>query len=346
MSDKTLRVERYEPGRREEWDKFVVSSKNGTMFHEQSFLAYHEPGKFTDHSLMFRDGGKLVAVMPAAEVEERGRRDLRSHPGASYGGLVLPHGSGVLDALALARALLDYAEEAGFEAVRMRLSESVFHVAPSEELDRALLTTGFGLYCSELSTAVSLPVWWPEVVPDEMLEEEVMRRFQPSARQNVRKARRVGLSVQDADTARLPGLVFGSYWEMLKENLRKHDATPTHTLDDILRLRELLPEMVKLFVARNQSGTLVGGMVVFLCNMSAAHTMYFASMKEAQHLRPLDLTVLHVLKYCAKRGRRHLNFGISTERQGTILNNGLFRFKENFGGGGTLRNTWEWRRGV
>ncbi|MBN8574863.1 MAG: GNAT family N-acetyltransferase, partial [Candidatus Kapabacteria bacterium] len=71
-----------------EWDTFVESSNNGTIFHTRRFLSYHPQGRFHDSSLVIEKNDKLFAVFPAVIIERNGKRILSSHSGASYGGFV------------------------------------------------------------------------------------------------------------------------------------------------------------------------------------------------------------------------------------------------------------------
>src|SRR5690349_11144509 len=85
-----LLVRRFEDVDADAWDRFVDESANGTFMHTRRFLSYHPPQRFHDHSLLFLDESqKLRAVFTAAEVLDKGRRILKSHPGATYGGLVV-----------------------------------------------------------------------------------------------------------------------------------------------------------------------------------------------------------------------------------------------------------------
>ena len=68
----------------DEWDDFVDTSINGTIFQKQKFLQYHINRKFINHSLMFYKKKMLIAVFAASSVGET----LFSHPGASFGGIV------------------------------------------------------------------------------------------------------------------------------------------------------------------------------------------------------------------------------------------------------------------
>ena len=72
-----------------EWDDFVWNANNGTLFHTRKFLEYHPPERFTDHSLCFYDGNKKIALFPAIDYNDNGKRVLISHRGASYGGFVI-----------------------------------------------------------------------------------------------------------------------------------------------------------------------------------------------------------------------------------------------------------------
>ena len=54
----------YTPERKEEWDAFVRTSRNGTFLLLRDYMDYHAD-RFTDCSLMFYREGKLMALLPA-----------------------------------------------------------------------------------------------------------------------------------------------------------------------------------------------------------------------------------------------------------------------------------------
>ena len=70
------------------WDDFIQSSLNGTIFHLRKFLSYHINRKFIDHSLLFIKNNLIISIFPAVEIMENNEKVLYSHPGASYGGFV------------------------------------------------------------------------------------------------------------------------------------------------------------------------------------------------------------------------------------------------------------------
>ncbi|MFA7228629.1 MAG: GNAT family N-acetyltransferase, partial [Melioribacteraceae bacterium] len=69
---------------KEKWDRFVLKSNNGTMFHLQKFFDYHTPGKFRFDHLLFVEKNQIVALLPG-----RLTNGLFESPvGASYGSIV------------------------------------------------------------------------------------------------------------------------------------------------------------------------------------------------------------------------------------------------------------------
>ena len=82
---RTVRVERYSTTDRDEWNRFVRDSKNGTFLLTRDYMDYHAE-RFFDYSLLVRDeDDRLAAILPAHSVAER----LISHGGLTYGGFVM-----------------------------------------------------------------------------------------------------------------------------------------------------------------------------------------------------------------------------------------------------------------
>ena len=69
---------------KEKWDRFVLESNNGTMFHLQKFFDYHNPGKFSFNHLMFVNKNEIVALLPGSIINGM----FESPIGASYGSIV------------------------------------------------------------------------------------------------------------------------------------------------------------------------------------------------------------------------------------------------------------------
>jgi hypothetical protein len=315
----------------ERWDEFVGASLNGTLFQRRRFLAYHPQDRFEDHSLLFCEGARLVGVLPAAVIERKGRRILKSHPGASYGGIVVAHPPGLKRASRMTELLVEWAAELGLDAVEMRLAPRIYCASPCDELEFALRLQRFRELEVELSTCYDVAALGAGDVP----AERILDTFQPACARATRKALAGALEARLCEER----THFDAYWEMLAANLEKHDARPTHSASELYALKQRFPADVQLLGVFLR-GEIVGGVVAFVCNRRAAHVFYFASRPEQQRERPLNLAVLELIRFAARRELRYVNFGISTEAGGTAVNWGLFRFKESFGAGGTLRSYW------
>ena len=319
---KALEIVSYHPDHRQAWDEFVASSTNGTVFHQRQFLAYHPEGRFGDCSMLAFDGKRIVSVMPAAlrQDDELGSIVV-SHPGASYGGPVFSPKASAATVMASLEGFEARARELG-NALQMRLPPHVFHRVPLESLEFALKFRGYAILASELSCAVDLSA----------IDGSVLASVTSMCRRAIKKAQRSDLVCEVSDD-------YAQYWEVLRDNLRQHhDVNPTHSLEEILHLRELLGDAVRLVVAR-RGDRIVAGTVLFRCNAHSAHTFYMASRDEDRDARPLNLVLHDTLELLRDEGLRHLNFGVSTPG-GKSINWGLLRFKESFGGHGVYRDSY------
>ncbi|MCI0457812.1 MAG: hypothetical protein L0Z62_12660, partial [Gemmataceae bacterium] len=121
-------VARYEDRLQPEWDDFVQLSKNGTFLVLRGYMDYHRD-RFADHSLMVRDEGKLLAVLPA---HAEGTA-LVSHGGLTYGGFISGDdmkASLMLDAF---EATADYLRARGFVRWLYKTVPHIYHRHPAEE---------------------------------------------------------------------------------------------------------------------------------------------------------------------------------------------------------------------
>ena len=210
------------------------SSVNGTFMQERKFLGYHPSDRFSDHSLIFMEDKRILAVLPAAVVQQEDKRILVSHPGASHGGLIIKPSLSTKKCLELVSALVEYCAMTGFDYIRLKPVPKVYHKELSDQLDFALRFSGFKLEYTELATVLELK---------KGEESFVKRVMSDTAFRNYQKALKSGLSVvEDAD--------INDFWPILENKLKhNHNAKPAHTLDEIKHLKTLYPDRIKLFAA-------------------------------------------------------------------------------------------------
>jgi hypothetical protein len=321
-------VEAYSEQSADEWDAFVAGrARNGTFLHSRAFFRHNPANAADDASLLFRDGRRIAAVLPAALLRAAdGSATYFSHPRSTYGGLVVGPEVGTEATIAMVDGAIAHARSLGAARFVVRNPFRIFHHAPSDESDYALWLRGFAVRARELEVAVPTAGLAPEAV---------LASFDGKTRNQVRKSHKLGVVVEESDA-------FDEFWPMLEANLmERHGTKPTHTLEAFERLRGLVPrEAIRLAAARHE-GRMVAGAVVFAANRRALHVQYIASRADALHLCPVNALIAHLVGVAAAEGYHYLNLGMSTEDAGRKPNLGLFAFKEGFGGRGVLRETLE-----
>ncbi|NOY77685.1 MAG: GNAT family N-acetyltransferase [Calditrichaeota bacterium] len=317
----SLEVSRFKERDSEAWDRFVESANNGTLFHTRKFLGYHPPDRFTDHSLIFWNGSKIAAVFPAAEYVENEARILHSHPGASYGGWVVPRDIHLKRSFDLVQALIRYARSENFRKIDLTFAPIFYSHEINNYLDFSLFMNGFTYRKREVSSFVTL----------NFTEDTVLQKFKPESRTAVRRAMKLGVTIRDSND-------FPQFYEILKKNLKmRHNVQPTHTLDELLLLKKMFPDKIHLYGAYLDD-RIIAGVVMFHCNPLVNLAFYISHDEAYQQYRPVNLLFYEVFKKTIRQGFRYFDFGIFTVNMEP--NWGLARFKENFGSKGIFRDTF------
>ena len=317
-----LEIKLYTQKYKERWDKFVEDSKNGTIFHTQKFLSYHPPDRFKDFSILFIKDGNVLSVFPACIVEENGNICLYSHKGSTYGGFVIPKRCGIKMALELVDTLLEFASKNNIKKIWMRFPEYIFEREPAQEIKFAMWYRGFKIKSLELSTCYDLEIF-------ESADYPIFRQARKSIKEGVE------IVFDNLD-------FYENFYILLSENLSvKYNKKPTHTFEEILKLKKLLEDRMFVITAHYKN-EVIGGLLIFLAHDKTAHIFYSVGRGDIKGIYPTDTLVDFLIRYLKSKGFKYLNYGISTENEGKVINFDLFRFKEKFKGFGVYREVWEW----
>ncbi len=316
----SINIVKFDPEDATSWDEFVWKANNGTIFQTRKFLSYHPSGRFTDHSLSFFKEGRRLAVFPAVDFIENGKRILLSHRGASYGGLVTKDTLSIREAFDLVVSLIEYATGNGFDSIDMTPPPQIYLHRPSNYVDFALVQNGFGYRKREISS----------VIPLDFRRDEILSTFSESSRRAVRRAQKLGVIVRESDD-------YACFYAILKQNLRlRHNVHPTHSLEELLLLKRIFPDRIKLFAAYYRE-TMVAGVVMFICNPRIVLAFYISHDDNHQQYRGVNALFYHIVDWGIAEGYGFLDFGIFTVNEDP--NWGLARFKESFGAQGVFRDS-------
>ncbi len=304
-----------------EWDSFIDESDNGTIFHKRQFLSYHPRNKFQDASIIFRKNDNLFAVFPAAVIEREGKKILSSHSGASYGGFVYKSNLNLKEAFEMVEGLTEYALSLKCSRIQLTIPPIIYQSKYSNYIDFALVKNGFNYLKREVSSVVQLDVE----------KEKLLSTYRSEARTAVKKAVKLGVEIAECER-------FEEYYEILKKNLKlRHNVTPTHTLAELIKLKNMFPGKIRLWGAF-LGEKLIAGVCNFSANDKVVLAFYISHDEAYQEYRAVNLLFYEIMKRSSDEGFRFLDFGIFTVNMDP--NWGLGRFKENFGARGIFRDTF------
>lgn len=313
----SLEVVPFAEGHAQVWDAFCAEAANATFLHSRRFLSYHGD-RFRDLSLLIMESGKLLGAFAAAE-SPADPALVVSHPGVTYGGLVHQGklvGMRMLEAL---EAISEHYRQSGYQRLQYKALPFIYAPFPSQDDLYALFRIGARRIRCDLSCAIDL---------------EHRHPVSSRRKRGLKKAQKV-VSLSD-DPELLKDL-----WAVIAQNLaRKHDARPVHSLDELTLLHGRFPEQIAVRCAL-MDGRVEAGVVLFNSPM-AWHAQYIAASEAAYAVSALDAVFDAVIEEAQQASARYFDFGTSNEEGGRVLNDGLYRFKSEFGGGGVAHEFYEW----
>jgi hypothetical protein len=307
-----MRVQQYATPDRERWNEFIEGAKNSTFLFNRNYMEYHSH-RFVDHSVMFFDESRLVAVMPANAQDGT----LHSHAGLTFAGIISDRQMKMGVMLRLFDALLAYLRVRQIVRVVYRRMPYIYHGVPAEEDLYAL----FRHRASLIRRDVSSVIWMKERL-----------RLTKGRRSSAKHASMHGLEVRES-------LDFDRFMAIAADQLyRRHQLVPTHTSAEIQTLAARFPRNIRLFGAYKEND-LLGGAIVYESS-HVAHVQYMTASDDGRALAVLD-RVLDVLLNDTYADIPHFDFGISTEDDGRYVNPGLTAYKESFGARTVVYDTYE-----
>ena len=304
-----LKVIPYQANNSEMWDEFCSHNTNATFLHTRRYLSYHQKN-YIDHSLLIYSNNKLVGLFPIAISKLEGSVPM-SHPGISYGGII--H-SGKLIGPFMTEAFnlsLYHLQSLGYQEFIYRPIPFIYNNIPSQDDIYTLFAKGARLTRCDLSSSINL-----------------------SYRRKI-EAKRVRTKISENSAYSLVSNFdkIKEFWTLLEQNLlEKYDSSPTHSLEEIIKLKELFPSNIELITISNSSECIAG--LILYWTENVCHIQYMSANSMGRKESALDVLVEMAISLAIEKGVSFLDFGHSNENYGTKLNSGLYSFKSKFGGGG------------
>jgi predicted N-acyltransferase len=315
-----MEIVKYSEEWKMKWDEFVLNSNNGTMFHLQKFFDYHTAGKFKFDHLIFLKKNKIAALLPGRLTNGI----FESPVGASYGSIVTGDIK-FAESMELVSVLLDYGRKNGIKEFELTPAPMVYETYQNQNLDFAMLWQGFSFKLHYISSAIKLDK-----------ERDIIERLSPTIRRNVRKSlKNSAIRVEINER-------YDEFYPILLENKARHNVRPTHSYEDLLRLKELMPENLKLFMVYLNDEP-IGGSSMFFANKNVGLCFYNMLRYEYAEYKPIQRVMYEVLKYSTENGYAYVDIGVSqdTKAQNPMTPSmSLIEFKEKFDAKTIMRNTF------
>jgi lipid II:glycine glycyltransferase (peptidoglycan interpeptide bridge formation enzyme) len=224
----------------------------------------------------------------------------------------------------LVTALLDYAKKEGIKEIELTSAPRVYEKWQNENLDFALLWQDFSYKLHYISSAIKLDP-----------NQEILPRFQATIRRNIRKSFKEGVRVEVNEK-------YDEFYPILLDNKARHNVKPTHSLEDLYKLKELMPDRLKLFMVYHEDKP-IGGSLMFYPNEIVALCFYNMLLYDYEKYKPIQRVMYEVVKDATEQGYKYVDIGVS---QDTSADNpmtpamSLIEFKEKFDAKTVMRNTF------
>jgi hypothetical protein len=300
----------------EEWDKFVETSVNGTIYQTRRFLCYHDKKKFEDTSILIYKKKELVCVLPCCKNGDK----YFSHKGATYGGPAFSEKVyNVLDLNDIITLIFQHYNN----NIEFRIANAIYN---SNNNDILLYFLGRNLCIyPELAWYIDVNYDIVENIKNNR-NKQILRKMLTDEKIECRKFE------DDAD--------YIDFYNMLSKNLYdKHKTCPTHTMYEFINFKNILLKEQALYLLK-KNGTLYGGVYVIKTNKKCWYTFYIAKNYDIKN----NMSIVYLMKQIQSDAKNekvyYVDYGITTENCGETLNIGLSEFKEfTLGGKSSCRYT-------
>ena len=135
---------------------------------------------------------------------------------------------------------------------------------------------------------------------------------------------------------------FDKFYPILLKNKMRHHSKPTHSLQELKNLNQLLPDKLHLLIMYSNEKP-IGGTLNFTANKKVAIIFYNMVDHDYIQSQPATLQIMETIKWAKERGLSYLDFGVSqdpTADNPLSPSLSLIRFKEEFGSLGMIRKAF------
>lgn len=308
-----------------EWKEFLRNQYN--LFFDFRFNSYNNAfdKNITWHHLKFRDAEskKILAIMIGCEKISDGKPTYVSCDGVSFGGFLWKKKINLINFIEITESFIKYLQENNFEKCVLKNPPFVYYKNPNEETEYALIQNGFSVSSVSISNIIDL-------------EDFEFRKISEPKKRSIRKTlKRIELEIV---TKELNNENFSEYYDILFRNRELKSVKPTHSLEELVYLKNNLKNDIILFSAC-LDGKVVAICILFSINKDMILNFYLADDENYKMERVSEFILYKSIEWAKENNYKYYDTGTS-DANGKLLD-GLFAFKKNFLANGFLRKSFE-----
>ena len=305
-----------------EWNDFLTVNYN--MFYDRKFLDYNNVFNkdIKWHHLMFKDKNKIHAIINGNERTDRDGKIYVSCDGVSFGGFIFGDKVKISEMIEILKEFKKYLKDNGFVRCILRTPPNLYQTKFNEEYEYAMLLEGFQVNKYSITNIIDLNQF-----EFEKLKNSKKRSIQKSAR---------NISVELIEN-NVSERSLKEFYDILHNNRELKNVKPTHSLSELVFLKNNLPGRVILFAAKIDR-KIVGVCTLFLVKKDVVLNFYLAADEEHKKDRVSDYLLYNSIEW-SKENKFRL-YDIGTSNVGNVMLQGLFDFKKKFMADGFLRKSY------
>lgn len=320
-----MEIQRIEISNNKDWLELLNNDYN--MFYDYRFISYNNAfnKNIIWHHLIFKDSerNKVIAILNGCERIRNGKKVYISCDGVSFGGFLWREKLNVVDFIKVVNAFKEYLKKNDFKLCLIRNQPFLYQKHLNEEYEYSLINQGFIISNHSITNIINLK------------EFEFEKLTNPKKRAIQKSEKNIEFDIIEKN---INSKFLQSYYEVLYKNRQLKNVVPTHTLDELVYLKNNLPERIKFFSAKVKD-IIAGICILFLVKNDVVLNFYLATDEEYKKERVSDFLLFKSIEW-AKESNYHF-YDIGTSNVGENLLEGLFEFKKKFMANGFLRKTFE-----
>jgi len=308
-----LEIQKIEIVKNKEWNELLYIDYN--MFYDYRFISYNNlfEKKINWHHLIFKDEkNKVIAILNGCERIRNGKKIYISCDGVSFGGFHWRDKLNVVDYINVVKSFKEYLNKNLFNGCIIRNQPTLYQKNLNEEYEYSLINQGFFISNHSITNIISLN------------EFEFEKLTNPKKRAIQKSEKNIEIKIINEN---INSESLKLYYDVLLRNRRLKNVIPTHTLEELVYLKNNLPERIILFSAEIED-TIAGVCILFLVKNDVVLNFYLATDENYKKDRVADFLLYKSIEW-AKESKFRL-YDIGTSNVGNNFLEGLFEFKKKF----------------